>query len=233
MDPKNKFPGALNDDEIATQHESYALAAFSRRSGGRRRFFGSSLPDHSSYVTLAIKKCTRIQTPHGDRYYGSTRGDLIEIDLTASQFAELLTTANVGLGVPCTVRSFDGKRIEAPPETELEIEHVRKNFANVVKQAATGLKEARGAAEVILAKDRLTKADKAELLRAFDTACREITMNAPYTLEIFQEAADRVVTAAKAEIDAFATHNLISAGMTALAERQAAPELPPSKIDED
>jgi len=56
-------------------------------------------------------------------------------DLSAAQFAELLTTMNVGSGVPCT-RYIEGKRIQDPPDMKLEVEKVQDSFKQDMKDLA-------------------------------------------------------------------------------------------------
>lgn len=46
-----------------------------------------------------------------------------------------------------------------------------------------------------------------------------LSANMPYVLENFQEATEKVVTHAKAEIDAFMTHNIITEGIRSITEK--------------
>lgn len=218
----------LNPDEEHEDHESYGLISFSRRTGNPGRLFGSSLQTHEAYITMAVRKGTRISENGHDRYYGNIRGDIIEVDMSAAQFAELLTTMNVGMGVPCTVRRVSGKQLEAPPETKLEVEKARSEFKRKMGRISQVFTDKRKEAASLLDKKTLTKADKEAILAVLSKVEMEIAHNLPYALDMFEEAAEKVVVHAKAEIEAITTHNVIAEGVRSLAERMGnnTPQLP-------
>jgi len=206
----------MKDDEERETHESYGLVRFSRCEGNPGRLFGSSLKDHGSYVSLSLRKAEVIHSLGRDRYYGSMHGDLIEVSLSSAQFAELLTTMNVGSGVPCTIRYFNGKRLEGPPERPLEVQKVKDSFqrdmSNLVAEAKQVVKDV----EALLEKNSLTKADRRAILEKVGHVMMCVEHNTPFMLDQFEKASEKVVTTAKAEIDAFVTHNIVSEGLKAI-----------------
>lgn len=216
----------LDPDEEHEEHESYGLISFSRRQGNPGPLFGSSLKTHEAYVTLSLRKGTRISSHGYDRYYGSVRGDLMEVDMSAAQFAELLTTLNIGLGVPCTIRCLNGKRMGAPPDVKLEVEKARSEFQRKMGKVTEVFTQKRKEAETILEKKNLTKGDKEALLSLLAKVEMEIGSNLPYSLQMFEEAAEKVVTHAKAEIDAVLMHNVLAEGIRSLAAENTLPQLP-------
>jgi len=199
-------------------HPSYVLASFSRRSGNPR-LFASQLENHYNYVTLCLKKATLIRQSNGDRYYGSSSGDIVEVDFSAAQFAELLTTMNIGLGVPGTMRRLLNERVEEPPEVLDEAQNVAKEFEGDMKEFA---KKIFGTtiprAKEILAKTNITKSDKVELVKMFDMIGTELKSNIPFIFECFQEAVQKKVSVAKAEVDSLFTSVINKLGMKALEE---------------
>lgn len=221
----------MKQEEEQLKHESYGVVRFSRRTGDPGRLFGSALNSHGSYVTLEVARATLIRDEHRyDRTYSSMRGDLIEVDLSAAQFAELLTTMNVGCGTPCTISYMNGKKMERPPEILHETERVRTGFkehmADLVRQTEKDLQEVKK----IFEEKSLTKKDRADVLERFSKIVTELRSNAPFMLEMFQEATERVTSAAKAEVDAFITTNVVAAGLKQLLEAPTAepqaPQLP-------
>jgi len=213
------------DNEKTFDHPSYGMVQFSRRQGNPR-LFASALDTHQHYVTLSIRKCQLIRGDHGDRYYGSIRGDLVEVDMSAAQFAELLTTMNVGMGVPCTVNYLNGQKVVAPPVIPTEAQSVRDGFKESLAEFAKGLPGKAKKVREILEKKALNKEDRAQVASVIDSVIREMTDRAPFIVDMFREATERVMTAAKAEADAWLTGVVHRAGMKALAEAGGLPELP-------
>lgn len=206
-------------EEEREEHPSYGMVRFSRCQGNPGRLFGSSLRTHESYVTLSVGSGERIHSSGYDRYFGSMRGEFIEVDLSAAQFAELLTTMNVGAGVPCTIRRFNGKKIENPPETQVEVEKIRTAFKRDMKNLASRCKSDVKAVQEILDKKNLTKADREEILNKVNRIMMNVESDTPFMLSQFEEATEKVVQHAKAEVDAFATANVLAEGIRSIAEQ--------------
>jgi len=215
-------------DEEKEEHESFGLVSFTRTTGNPGRLFGSPLRNHESYVTLRVSKAVRLNSHGQDRYYGSHRGDVVEVSMSAAQFAELLTTMNVGLGVPCTINYVGGKRLEKPPEDmELEVEKVRRTYGRDLQELVKKVREGRPEMEKILEKKSLTVADKKALQEFMGLIERHATDNAPFMLSQFEEATETVVKHAKAEIDSFVTANVVQQGLAAIAAGREKGQEPP------
>lgn len=222
---------ALHDSEIREKHVSYGMVSFSRRTGDPGRLFGSALKSHGAYVTLAIKRAELIHDGGHDYFYGNTRGDIVEVDMSAAQFAELLTTMNVGLGTPCTIRWLDGKRVESPPESPLEVEKIRSQFKREVREHVASMEKEMDGLKDLLEKKNLGQADRKTILSKFESMLRKYRDSAPFMLDQFEEATEKVVQHAKAEVDAFVTHNVIAEGLRSIAERAAGKVDEPKTID--
>lgn len=226
------------DDEKEFRHPSYGLVGFHRITGHIGRLFGSSLPDQHTAILLTIKPGMRRHSLSRDWYsrdHAANDGrDYIEVELSAAQFAELLTTMNCGDGVPCTVRRLNGEAIEVPPKELLEVEEVRLGFKETARKVAAKMDKL-GAAMSRLFEKRtaLTVADKKELDDLYAFTRQEIASNMPFIVSQFEEAAAKTVSHAKAEVDAFMTHAVVSAGIKAIADGTApAPQLPQRKEDQ-
>ncbi len=231
------------EDEEEIEHESYVSVGLSRRQGSPGTLFGSSLAQHQSYITLKVSKAKLIRSTDGtntDRIFSSISGDIIEVDLSAAQFAELITTMNIGTGVPGTLRRFMHKSVENPPASMIEAEKVREGFKQKMHNIAKKLEEhSRGVEEILDAKKNPTQPERSHIKNAFRALSTELRSNLPFVLEIFEEAAEKVVQHAKTEIDSFVTANVMAEGILSYQkkmkdqERQlpAAPEtLEPKEI---
>jgi ElaB/YqjD/DUF883 family membrane-anchored ribosome-binding protein len=211
------------------KHPSYGMVQLSRRQG-HQHLFGSALESHQNYMTLSVRRATYIRDDTGDRYFGSIRGDLIEVDMSSAQFAELITTMNVGMGVPCTIRTVGDQEVPRPPVLETEAENIRTEFAKRMKQFATNMNEGVASVEEILKKKgALTAAEKQTIQAHITKVNTELKSNLPFFLDMYQEAAEKISTAAKAEIEAFMTMAVQSAGIAAL--RAKAEETPVLALD--
>lgn len=210
----------MSDREEKEEHPSYGMIGFSRTTGNPGRLFGSPLQTHDHYVTLRISKGTRIHSLGSDRFHGGLRGEIIEVMLSAGQFSELLTTMNVGSGVPCTIQYLLGKKVPSPPDdAELEVEKVRKGFKKDMQGVVAQIKEDQKELATLLEKKTLTKADKERITWIVGRVAQHVESNAPFMVSQFEEAAEKVVKHSKAEIDAFMTHNIIAEGLRAIKER--------------
>jgi hypothetical protein len=211
------------DDEEIYEHESYGMVGFHRVSHGpgKSRLFGSSITKHYSTVMLRIRPAQMSHHLSSDHYFGKSRTH-IEVELTATQFAELLTTMNVGDGVPCTVRRLNGKLMEDPPGIRPEAERVRDGFGQKMIDLTTRTRAAkRRVMEILAAKKAPNKHDRREIAEAFEQVVQELESNIPFVADQFQEATDRIVTAGKAEIDSFVTTMVQTTGLTQLQEMAA------------
>jgi hypothetical protein len=122
----------LPDDEFEREHPSYGLVHISRVSSGTSatRLFGSPLAHHYGTIRISIGSAKWLHGLHHDRYFGSNRGEHVEIEMSAAQFADMITSLNIGGGTPCTIRRLAGAEVPSPPDYATEAEHIRDNFEN-------------------------------------------------------------------------------------------------------
>lgn len=198
-------------------HPAYGMVAFNRVQGSPGKMFGSSLPQHGHFIRLIVR--------HGKRKHDLGRdwvmGDgpsVVEAWLSAAQFAELLTTMNIGDGVPCTLKRIEGRKVEDMPEDE-ETEAERTYRAGEAKMTvfAAELKEEIAAMRSkVLSKGALSMAARREVVALLDKILRETEANMPFALRSFQEAVEKTSTQAKAELDAMVSHAITLKGLEAL-----------------
>lgn len=222
-DPKTKQK-QWRQATFESEHPSYGHVNFSRITGGNHRLFGSAIRDHYCFIRLTVMPARLEHALHHDRTYATTLRPLIEVDMSAAQFAELLTSLNFGSGVPCTIRHANGKDIEDPPEIETETERIRSSFVGDLADMGAKMSEYRKRIEELTAGMPAKK--QLEIRLALDVITQQLTSNVPFIADQFNEATERVTTAAKAEIEAFALHAVTTAGIQALAGRADGAEIP-------
>ena len=216
----------LPDDEFEREHPSYGILHLSRMSGGTSaiRLFGSPLATHYGTIRLTISKGKWIHRLNHDRYFGMSK-DFIEVEMSAAQFADAITSLNMGSGTPCTIRYVQGERIPAPPDHATEAEHIHDNFENTLGKFAAKANTYRKRIEELTSK--LSQKARDEIRIALDVIEDQLGSNVPFVVKQFQEATTRITTSAKAEVDAFVTGVVRAAGLQSIAEGRL-PSLLPS-----
>src|SRR5574341_141936 len=216
----------LPDDEFEREHPSYGILHIARTSGGTSaiRLFGSPLATHYGTIRLTISKGKWLHGLHHDRYFGMNK-DFIEIEMSAAQFADAITSLNIFSGTPCTIRYVGGERVPDPPDHATEAEHIRDNFEGSLNKFADKARAYRKRIEELTSK--LPAKAKNEIRIALDVIEDQLASNVPFVVKQFQEATTRITTSAKAEVDAFVTGVVRAAGLQSIAEGRL-PSLLPS-----
>jgi len=197
-----------NMNQEPESHESYGMVGFSRVSTTPPiNLFGSSIK-HGNLITLKISTARKYREYQKDRYMANE--SVVEVEMSATQFAEAITSFNVGQGVPCTLRYVNGdkwdkeKRGYREPCPEINF---RKQATNELKKEmsdlSTRLDELKKDSEEILTrKEPIKAADRKKLLDDLRMLEQEIRSNIPFVHECFNKSVDKTVTEAKGEIEA-------------------------------
>ena len=119
--------------ETIMKHPSYGMLSFHRVTGAATPLFGSSI-QHRDTIRLTLKEGEVKRSLNKDWYFGGK--ELFEVEMSLSQFAELITSLNMGDGIPVTILSTETqKRIKSCPfESKAELhqkefqEHLRKTY---------------------------------------------------------------------------------------------------------
>ena len=201
-----------------TTHPAYGIASFHRICGNAGNLFGSSV-DCDHYVEMEISSGVEIES---DSYhsYLPTGKPHIRVAFSPAQFAELITSMNIGFGVPCTIKEIAGERIDRiPDEIHVnELDRQKDNFKQQMKELSENLHKAQNRIKELLSLPRLTKEQKDELSKVLYKGIQDIDSNIPFYMEMFDEATENIVQEAKAEIDATVHNCVLNAGIKALGE---------------
>lgn len=202
--------------EAKETNPAYGMACFSRVTcSGGMILYGSSV-EPSNYMTLSIMRGER-EHGLGKTWYRGTE-ELIEVSFSPAQFAELITTLNVGDGVPCTISRHNGKLVprlrdeQNISETKRVVEEVRQLGATFAQPLTTFKSKIDG----LVTDKKLSQKMAKEITDHFYRMEQDLRSNIPFYVSQVDEAAASVVAEKKAEIDAFATHIITSLGREAL-----------------
>jgi len=202
-------------EQERSEHESFGQISISRVScNPPARFYGSELPqDH--YMTLEIHNSELVRDLSQDRHY-ATGIPLIKIRMSSGQFSEMITSLNVGSGVPCTIERLIGKKVCELPDVESRKEVVHRSFKDRMKMFADKIRTNQQKAKELVNKKTLTKAEMHELQLQIDWLTTEIEKNIPFFSECFQESIDEMVFEAKTEVENAIQHKISVLGLTEL-----------------
>lgn len=214
-----------NGDE-RRRHPSYGTIRVMRAQNSRgNRLFGSELSEHYTSISIEIGRAEEISSDTGTAYRQVE--SLIRVEMTAAQFAEMITSPNMG-DVPCTISRFGGALVPregAPPESKQE--RLKRKFAERTAAFRRELNQRRAAVDAILAKKTLSQQDRRDVANLLASVSQEVELNMPYFLEVYQEGCERMTAAAKAEVEAAMSMAVARAGLTALGQ---ATELAPREL---
>jgi len=204
---------------MGEQHESYGMIGASRISGTNRNLYGSSI-NHSNTISLRIKKGEKERDLNRNWYFGKEL--LIEVEMSQTQFAEMITSINMGDGIPCTIRHFSGYgEIEDPPEVS-QRQIFEKEFSDDIRSVNELIKDDKNIIkELLLKKGGISIKERKEISDHIDKIIQAITRSIPFVQRSFNDAMDKTVNEAKGEVEAFTLNRILSFGIKGIEESLA------------
>lgn len=212
------------------EHPACGMIRASRvTSGGGKTLFGSELK-HRDTITLTIATGSKSRELNQDWYFAGR--DIVEVEMSYSQWGQFICSMNVGSGIPCTIRYRDGKRIEELPEPEATIQVYDEEMQKNLSDAKANAEKAIASAKEILSKQTIGKGDRERLLRLLEDMAGNLSGATPFIEKQFREKMEHVVADAKAEVEAYVNNKLIDLGVKGVAGGVQSP-LQLNGIDED
>ena len=201
-----------------TSHPSYGALAFSRKTGGATPLFGSSI-EHRDTIAMTLYHADITRGLHSDSIYGNKK--IVEVEMSYSQFAEAITSMNMGSGVPVTIRwtekdgripgcDFISKREQFTDEFKEHVNKTMDDSQNLIREVT----------ELFNQKKPLTKEDKKNVLKKLSKLSQNIGINIDFIADQFNEQMDKTVMEAKGEIEAFCQNKVNSIANAALVEHK-------------
>ena len=198
------------------KHPSYGMLSFSRcHCGGEKALFGSSIL-HNNTITLTLREGEVDRHLNSDWYHGKKR--LFEVEMSYSQFAELISSMNQGDGIPVTIREVMGERKEDCP-----FENKRMEFVNEFSQKVKDVQKIcndliNNTKKLFDTKKPLNKSEKENILAQLETIKREVDSNIPFIADSFNEQMDKTVLEAKGEVESFVQNKITNIANQAIAQ---------------
>ena len=177
-------------EETVEKHESYGMLGIYRTSSSGTYLFGS-IQRHHSFITLTIKKAERVRHLAQDWYHADSL-PIVEIEMSHSQFAELITSPGIGDGVPCTIRGLGGELLEPCPPPESMESKFSEDLKKTTKETVAGLKQlTQQLGQALLPGEKaLNKTELKALLSQIQNAVMSITDSIPFIEKQFDEEMD-------------------------------------------
>jgi len=213
-----KIDTLMHEDSRETHPAFGQILVSKRQHGGNCRLYGTPLDFHPTTVCITVKRSERIHGLSYDRYHGRLRDQLIEVEMSAAQFTEMLMGMNEGDGIPCTIRSTETEpMVPGIPDHDMnEVERIEEQFTAEVGELSAKVDEMENRARDILSQPRLKKADRQELLGIIGRITQFYGSHSPFVMKQFREAVQKGVNVAKRELDAFIGVVAAETGLEAL-----------------
>ncbi len=223
-EPKSTF-----GDGFRKSHPAFGMIHFIRSNGAQGPFFGSEIDHHFTTFKMQVTCGTHEWALHESRFFGGGT-PIVEVEMTAAQFVQLLTTMNVGSGVPCTITRgpledirAGGRSDEVPGIIDNHNTHaqMKSDLKESVSEVVARMNKLMKSLETALADSGLSQKKKDALKRDAEMVSQQLRDNLPFVLTQYEEALEHKKTAHLAEVDATITtmiHNLGMRSMTQLLE---------------
>ena len=212
-------------DDKEENHESFAMLSFNRvNSSVGQTLHGSNLK-HNTIIQMHLHHSSVRRGLNHNWYHANKQ--IASVSMSQNQFSELITSMNMGDGIPVTLEftERDG-RIESPEFSnvnELHSDEFKETSKRVAKDAIDMLASMK---TFLSGTGTVKKADRNKMLHDMEMVVQDIVSNMPYMEKCFRETMDKTVTDAKGTIEAFAQHRFNEAGIKALnGELPEAPKL--------
>lgn len=195
-------------------HPAFGMLSFNRTHGGHSTLFGSSI-QHNDTIYMILREGSVTRGLNDDWYCGGN--EILEVEMSQSQFAELITSMNVGTGVPCTIRYMKGQGGIPKPDFINKREQITNEFKESMDGKMDDAKKLyQEVKEIFETKKSIGKGDREQILNKIQRIAYGVTSESKFIFDQFQEQMDKTITEAKGEIEAFAQNKLLSIAQQAL-----------------
>lgn len=211
-----------NNDVLGERqdHESYGMLGFDRVTcSGAQPLFGSSIK-HRDTIMMTLKTGHMRRNLNEDWYYGDKT--IVQVEMSATQFADLITSLNQGDGVPVTIRvrpeDIKLHRCENPPyidRNQLHREELKEDLDDCFETSKQLIKVL---ADKFATKKTFNKKDQQEILDMLKKIQNNLGCNQTFAIDQFDRQMQRSTTEAKGEIEAFFQNKLNQIAQQALVE---------------
>lgn len=189
-------------------HESFGMVSLSRTYTGQAPYFFGTDMQPNSYITLKI--CKNCELTYDDiigrRPYASNKvkDQVVEVRMTSTQFADMITSIGMGDGTPCTITKVTGEYV---PQYNDNVQGIFEyEYENVIKSLHS-LDDVHKSAEAEIRKltAKLPKKTQEEINSIMLRLKNSVTSTVPFHLRKVASAAEQISARAKGEIASYMT----------------------------
>ncbi len=191
-------------------HPAYGVIGVSRVQGSPGTLFGSEVKQTTSFIQITLSAAE--EDWHLSQSWIHGRQPLVSVNMSHGQFAEMITTLNVGNGVPCTIRHLPGEELPHIADDSTVHEQIKADVKDTANEAVDLLKELQAA----ISEAKLPKGVQNRLLELARQAAARLDNSLPFVLDQYAEALDTMKARAATEVDAMLTGAIHRAGLDAL-----------------
>jgi hypothetical protein len=198
------------------EHESFGTVQVSRCSGNVDLFDVSSPQQH--FISLRINEAQLYRSLSNDRVH--SRKELVEVYMSETQFARLLSSIGMGGGVPCTIHrvaSDDKNWRDSPPEDN-KGEKLKQDLKVHTDYVSDLLKEMDKKLTELTQAKRISKGQINEVQQLMYQARMTVDDNLPFVLTQATEQLEGAIEEARANIDAYQKHQAMKLGLGVIAD---------------
>lgn len=210
----------ISEDALGTsyKHPSFGMLSFNRTHGGHSNLFGSSI-QHNDTIHMVLREGVVTRGLNDDWYVGED--EILEVEMSQSQFAELITSMNVGTGTPCTIKYLRGKGRINEADFINKRQQITNEFKESMNERMSDAKEFYDEVkELFITKKSIGKGDREMILRRLANVTQGMESSSKFIFDQFQNQIDKTITEAKGEIEAFAQNKINAIAQQALVEQK-------------
>lgn len=211
-------------ERLVRRHPAFAQVGASRVSGGAH-LYGSDF-QHQHYVSLTISTSEVHRHLSNEWYHGGR--ELIEVLLSESQWAQMISSMNVGSGTPCTINHHYGAGVKVMPYLA-KPEDKRDRFAAEMAEDMQDAQDHLAKLIEAIGGTKLSQKQKDELISSAKAASSSISGSARFVAEQFDEHMEETVERAKTEINTYVARTVTAVGLRELA-KLAGNDAPPLQL---
>lgn len=163
--------------------------------GGGDRLVGSTVPCDTR-IRLRIAEGS-VHCDEFNKEVFRSKAGIVEVEMTQMQWAELITSLNMGDGQPCTITTRNRSRVKQEYVSQSVADYydgrLQRNFKKVTADYRELFEDAK---DILENKKTITKADREKIIGAYSRVERFMGDSAPFMEKLFKEDLDKHSTAA-------------------------------------
>lgn len=186
----------MNDNEIKAPN--IGVAQLSRVSSNGTRLVGSAV-EANDFISLTISHGVASSDEFTKEIIRPAES-IVQIQMSALQWGELVSSFGVGQGVPVTINRLNNKRVDQVYVTKELDQFYEDRTKNMIKGSLKTIEDAMANANDILEnKKTITKSDRAEISSAYSKIHRLLNDSLPFLTKLLVEDTETYISQATSQ----------------------------------